>query len=202
MVYATAATAGALLHGGSGGLAVVFSGGGAITLNAADTGVTAVTLGAATSAYTFTAIAQAGLTIKDASTTADTIIAGGTRQTLTGGAAGQLTMVGAATGGDTFRDTAALFNGDTIKGFTSPGDIIDVTDLNAATLTATFTENAAGTAGKLALSDGVHSTSITLFGQFMAAGFSGTAAAAGFTATADGASGTNIAYQPVVAPPH
>ena len=153
-------------------------------------------------AFTFTANVQTSLWVNDLNTYADIITASAARQTITGGAAGQLTMIASAAGGDTFRDSASLINGDTIKGFAGAGNIIDVTDLTASKLTATFTENAAGTAGQLNLTDGTHSASITLFGQFMAAGFSGTAASAGFTGGSDGASGTNIAYHPVVAPPH
>ena len=41
--------------------------------------------------------------------------------------------------------------------------------MNPAKLTiATFTENASGTAGQLKLSDGVHTATVNLFGQFAA----------------------------------
>ena len=201
-VKASAATAGALLTGGAGLMTLNVSGGGVVTLNAGDTGVAVVNLLASSTAYVFTANGEAGLVINDQASSVGTLTLGGAQQTVTGGGAGKLTMIGSAAGGDTFRDTAALFNGDTIKGFAAPSDVIDVTNLNASKLTATFVENAAGTSGQLTLSDGSHSAKITLFGQFMAAGFSGTAAAAGFSATADGAGGTNITYRPVVAPPH
>ena len=201
-IQATATTAGALLKGGSGGLTLNITGGGVASLNAGDSGLAAVNLRASGGAFTFTANVQTSLWVNDLNTYADIITASAARQTITGGAAGQLTMIASAAGGDTFRDSASLINGDTIKGFAGAGNIIDVTDLTASKLTATFTENAAGTAGQLNLTDGTHSASITLFGQFMAAGFSGTAASAGFTGGSDGASGTNIAYHPVVAPPH
>ena len=201
-INATAATAGALLKGGSGGMTLIVTGGGVVTMNAADTGVGAVNLQAATSAYVFTASGGAGMVIRDFSTGLDTVTAGGPLQTITGGGAGKLTMVASAAGADTFRNTAAAFNGDTIMGFAAANNVIDVTDLNLAKLTATFVENATAASGRLTLSDGTHTASITLFGQFMAAGFSGSATAAGFTATSDGAGGTNIAYAPVVAPPH
>jgi hypothetical protein len=68
---------------------------------------------------------------------------------------------------------------------------------SASLTTATFTENAGGTAGTLSLSDGTHSASITLFGQFMAAGFSGSASSAGFSTAFDGGSGTKITYTAV-----
>jgi len=203
IVLVSAGDGGALLHGGSGQLRVFASGGGALTLNAGDSGLNFVVLSAASSAWTFTANGQAGLYISDASTTADTLTAGGAHQIITGGAAGHLTMAASAQGGDTFRDTSTLLNGDTIENFaTTALDTINITDLNAAQATATFTENAQGTAGQLSVTDGTHSASITLFGQFMAAGFSGTAAAAGFSLSADSLSGTDVRYQPLVATPH
>jgi len=202
IVNAAAAAAGARIIGGAGGVTLTITGGGAAALNTADIGLSVITLQASSSAFNFTANAEAGLTINDLNTGADTIAAGGTLETVTGGGAGRLTMIASATGGDTFRNAAALFNGDSINGFASSNNVIDVTNVSASKVTATFVENAAGTAGQLNLSDGTHSASITLFGQFMAAGFSGSAAAAGFTATSDGSSGTDISYAAVIAKPH
>jgi hypothetical protein len=50
-----------------------------------------------------------------------------------------------------------------------------------------FTENMAGTAGTLNVTDGAHSAAIALFGQFVAAGF--------HTAADSGGLGTAITYQ-------
>ena len=191
-----------MLAGGSGTLVLYVSGGGTVSLNAGDTGLTEVVLTAASSAYAFTATGQAGLYIVDQSTTADILTAGGAHQIITGGAAGKLTMVASAVGGDTFRDRSSLLDGDTINNFATNSNMINVTDLNAARASATFTENAQGTAGVLHVTDGTHAANITLFGQFMAAGFSGTAAAAGFTLSADSLSGTDVRYQALVAPGH
>ena len=94
------------------------------------------------------------------------------------------------------------FTGLSIGHFTAAGSVLDLTDLNSKTLSATFTENALGTAGTLNVSDGKNSASITLFGQFMAANATGTAAAAGIVAVSDGSSGTRLTYNAALALPH
>ena len=202
LIKATAATAGALIQGGSGAVTLTVGGGGAAALNAADSGVTTVNLAMSANAYSFTANGEAGLLVNDLSHGLDTLTAGGAGQTLTGGGAGKVTFIGSTAGGDTFRDTAAQFKGDTIQNFAASGDAIDVTDLNSAKLVATFVENSTGTAGQLKLTDGTHTTAINLFGQFMVAGFAGSASSAGFSSVFDGAAGTKITYQPVLATPH
>ena len=73
VVNVTAATGGALINGGTGSMTVDVSGGGVTTLNASDTGVTAATLTAASSAYQFNAGDLPGLTITDLNTHADVI---------------------------------------------------------------------------------------------------------------------------------
>ena len=203
LIHATAATAGALITGGGGSTTLDVTGGGAVTMNAGDSAIDLVSLDKSNSAYSFTASAQAGLVIEDNSNGLDTIRAGGAGQILTGGAAGKLTMIGSAAGGDTFRNTAQLFNGDTVGGFTAPGDVLDITDLRSSKISkATFVENSAGTAGTLTLVSGSMSVKVALLGQFMAAGFSGTAAQAGFAIGSDGGNGTNVTYHPVLAPGH
>ena len=89
-------------------------------------------------------------------------------------------------------DTSANLNGAAIHSLTYVGDAIDATNINFATLTATFTENGAGTAGTLNLTDGTHTAAVTLFGQYAAAGFSGTAAAAGFSSAIDAGTGSKL----------
>jgi hypothetical protein len=98
--------------------------------------------------------------------------------------------------------TAADLTGDTVANFNVAGSALDVTNLNLANLTANFTENASATAGTLSLSDGVHAATVTLLGQYAAAGFSGSAASAGFAAASDGAQGTNVTFQAALATPH
>ena len=177
-------------------------GGGSATLNAADSGIVRVNLqatGAGSSPYVFTADGEAGLVVDDLNTQADTINLGGVGQTVTGGA-GSITANLSTSGHDTVSDATSLLNGVTIGNFATAANVIDLTDLVANSTVAKFTENAAGTAGVLSLNDGSHSASITLLGQFMAAGFSGSAAAAGFSITPDGATGTKVTYTPVAAP--
>jgi len=98
--------------------------------------------------------------------------------------------------------TAADFSGDTVANFNVAGSALDVTNMNFAKLNATFTENANATAGTLSLSDGVSAATITLLGQYAAAGYSGSAASAGFVASSDGAQGTNVAFNAALATPH
>lgn len=87
--------------------------------------------------------------------------------------------------------TAAQFNGANVTGMTEGGNI-DVTDLNASAISATFVQGGSG--GQLSLSDGVHTTTVSLLGQFAPANFSGSAAAAGFIFTPEGAFGTEITW--------
>ena len=203
LIHATAATAGALITGGAGSTTLDVTGGGAVSLNAGDSAIDLVSLDKANAAYSFTANAQAGLVIEDDSKGFDTLRAGGAGQTLTGGAAGKLIMIGSAAGGDTFRNTAQLFNGDTVGAFSAPNDVLDITDLRSSKISkATFVENSAGTAGTLTLVSENMSVKVALLGQFMAAGFSGTAAQAGFAIGSDGANGTNVTYHPVLATGH
>jgi hypothetical protein len=131
------------------------------------------------------------LTVKDlATTTNDTLAAGGSGQTLTGGGPGKVAFVGSAAGGDTFRNISALFNGDSVANFINAGNVIDLTDVNHASVSLGFTENPAMTQGTLTVTDGTHSAAITLFGQFMAIGFHTAPDGPGPTA------GTNVTYQP------
>ncbi|WP_353230932.1 hypothetical protein [Novosphingobium sp.] len=194
IINAKATSAGALIHGGSGMTTLTIRGGGTATMNAADSGISTVTLGATKYAYTFTANAQAGLTIVDQGFGYDTVTAGGAYQTITGGAHGKLTMVAADAGYDTLTDTAAVISGDTIVNFARIGNAIDVTDLDSSRITGTFTENDAGTAAQLTLTDGVHAMTLTLAGAFMPAGASGSLPAAGLVVASDGHTGTIIEY--------
>ncbi|WP_420383937.1 beta strand repeat-containing protein [Novosphingobium sp.] len=200
LINAKAAVAGALIHGGSGVTTLTLHGGGTATMNAGDNGISTVVLAPTTTAYVFTANAQAGLTIVDQGFGSDTVTAGGANQTLTGGARGRLTMVGADAGYDTFTDTAAVINGDTIANFAQIGNMIDATDLTFAKVTGTFAENATGTAAQLTLNDGTRALGLTLDGAFLAAGASGNLPGSGIVLASDGLNGTDIEYagtQPV-----
>ena len=188
-ISVTSATIGATIGNGTGLNTLDVSGGGTMTMGSNINSISTVALAAAASAYNFTANAQGGLTLNDKSTGADILTAGGAGQTLTGGAAGKVTMIGAAAGGDTFKDTAALLNGDTIAGFAAANDAIDFTNVqDVSGVIKSFVENNAGTAGTLTVSDGTHSASVTLFGQFAANGFQAAADSSGL--------GTIITYQP------
>lgn len=66
------------------------------------------------------------------------------------------------------------------------GDRLDLRQFDPTTTTLAFKENADGTQGKLTVTDGSLSATLTLLGQF---------AAAGFHAAADGLGGTNITYK-------
>jgi hypothetical protein len=90
---------------------------------------------------------------------------------LTGGG-GHETFVGFSGGSTTFKDTAALLNGDTINNFTAPGDVLDFTTVVFSKLhPLTFVENGTNTAGTLTVSDGTHTASVTLTGPFSPSNF-------------------------------
>ena len=113
----------------------------------------------------------------------DTITAGGANQTLIGGTKDVLN--GAAAGSDTFLGTSAALNGDTIGGWTT-GDVLDLTDMNAATLKA-LTYVAGKTSGTLTVKDGTHTSAIIFGGK--------TTALTNFTVIgSDGHGGTLIGF--------
>jgi 20S proteasome alpha/beta subunit len=83
-------------------------------------------------------------------------------------------------------DQAENFTG-TISGF-GAGDALDLTDIaSGANLTVGYTANADGSGGTLSVSDGMHTASIALLGQF---------AASGFQVGSDAGSGTMVTYTP------
>ena len=122
---------------------------GIVALNAADTYV-AVNL-VAGSRLTLGAM---GFITANGGAGKETILAGGANQTLIGGTTDVLT--GYTGGSDTFLGASAALNGDTLGNWTT-GDMIDITDMNSATLKAlTFS------GGKLGASDGTHTDAITV----------------------------------------
>ncbi len=123
----SAATIGDTINGGTGAAELYFIGGGTVTLGANITNIATLYLGKATTSYAATANGIAGLVVQDANTAyADTLTASGANQTLTGGGAGKLTMVGGTD--TTFKDSASVLNGDTIRNLLA-GDQIDITGL-------------------------------------------------------------------------
>lgn len=76
----------------------------------------------------------------------------------------------------------------TISGFAA-GDILRFASYNfGATETVSFVENAAKTSGTLTVTDGTLKAVVTLFGQYVAAGFH---------LASDGSVGTVVSYNPV-----
>ena len=138
----------------------------------------------------------ASVALTDASTPKLTLTAAQLRADA--GALGKVTSLYAPS----ITGTTADFSGDTVANFNVAGSALDLTNLNFTKLTANFTENATATAGTLSLSDGVNAATVTVLGQYAAAGFSGSAASAGFLASSDGAQGTNVTFHAALAAPH
>ena len=187
-INVNAATIGATIGNGTGHNTLDVTGGETMTMGPRITDIAEALLSPASVAYHFMANAISGLTVNDSSTTtADVLTAGGAHQTLTGGGAGKVDFVGAAAGDDTFKNLAALFNGDTVSGFGNNGDVIDLTDVSSTGLKPLSYVQTTATSGKLTVSDGLHAAAITLLGQYMANGFH---------PVVDGGAGTAITYQP------
>jgi hypothetical protein len=185
-INVNAATIGATIGNGTGQNTLDVTGGGTMAMGANIVDISRVLLASASTAYHFTANAISGLITNDASTsTSDSLIAGGADQILTGGGAGKVAFTGSSAGYDTFKDTSALFNHDTLAGFGDNGDVIDLTDMNAANLEPLSWSQNTSSSGTLTVSDGVHMAAITLLGQYMANAFH---------PVSDGGIGTAITY--------
>ncbi len=124
---------------------------GTVVLNAADTYLTVNLLAASK----LTAGAMGFITVNGGAGT-DTIVAGAANDVLIGGKSDALT--GFASGGDTFYGASAALNGDKITNWTT-GDMIDLTDMNSATLHA-LSYKTVGTTGTLTVTDGTHTSAI------------------------------------------
>src|SRR5262249_49806380 len=122
-VIAGAATAGALVLGGTGHSVLDIVGGGVAVLNAGTTKVTVQLDQASDITLSSKALAAIG------SSGDDIIRAHAGNPTLTGGG-GHDDLIGNATGGDIFRDSAAGLSGDTIENFGAKNQRIDLTDLS------------------------------------------------------------------------
>ncbi len=186
-----AATIGATIDGGTGASTLVVSGGGKVKMGANITNIATVNLSAAGSAWNFTANAIAGLVVNDLSAgNADQIHAGAAGQTLTGGSHDQ-TFFGFGSGVTTYADTAAQFNGSSIKSFSS-GDVIDIAGLAFGAQTKVTMNPSGATSGDLNITvNGVLQAQVHVFGQFVASSFS---------AASDGHGGTLITDRPQAAP--
>jgi hypothetical protein len=172
-IIVNAATIGAATIGaGSGQNTLDVTAGGTMAMGSNITDIAKVLLSPASAAYHFTANAISGLTITDNSTaTADALTAGGAHQTLMGGGAGKVAFTGSSAGLDTFKNTAALFNHDTIAGIGDNGDVIDLTDVSLAGLKPLGYVQNTSASGTLTVSDGAHTAAITLIGLYQASAF-------------------------------
>jgi hypothetical protein len=149
-----------------------------------DTGSNAVT-----NSGTLEATAAGGLTVDSAVNNSGNLLAEGGNLTLKGDVtgSGSATISGSATlefgaasaentsfaagaSGILKLDQSPRFTG-TISGFAT-GDTLDLTDIGfGSNTTLGFSANSAGTGGTLTASDGTHSSSFGLLGQYAAAGF-------------------------------
>jgi autotransporter passenger strand-loop-strand repeat protein len=103
----------------------------------------------------------------------DTTIAGGTLELASGSIAGSVAFTKA--GGDLRLDYSQGFQG-TVAGFASPHGVteeIDLCDIAfGSTTTLSFTEAGNHLSGTLTVTDGSHTATLTLLGQYSAANFS------------------------------
>jgi hypothetical protein len=163
LVQAVIGNAGALVTGSSvANTTLEITTGGASTLNANDTQLT-VKLDAATNLH----LGTLGFISVTGSTGNDVLTAGAANQTLIGGG-GANTLNGATGGGDVFEDTSAHFSADTVVNWTT-GDMLDLTDMSP---TGSLSYSGNSTSGKLTVSDGSHSATITFKGNFTTSNFS------------------------------
>jgi hypothetical protein len=123
--------------------------GGTITLNAADTYLN-VKLDAATLLYTD----RLSYITVNGGNGGDTIKAEGANQTLIGGVGD--TLYGYGTGSTEFIGASTALNGNEIV-YWATGDVIDLTDINSASV-----KPLTYAGGKLTVSDGTHSATITV----------------------------------------
>ncbi len=180
VVDATVALAGASVVGNSSGQTNLdITSAGTATLNAADTYLT-VDLAASSKLV----LDKLGFITANGGAGSDTIVAEAANQTLVGGTADVLT--GFSGGSDTFLGASAALNLDTIGNWTT-GDVIDLTDMNSATLQALSYVKSTKT-GTLTVQDGTHTSAITFS--------TGALSVANFVVIGgDGHGGTLIGYQ-------
>lgn len=108
----------------------------------------------------------AQLTVDSGSTAVNTTISGGTMEVAAGATAHTVTFV--TSGGKLVE--GGLPSSLQLHGFDET-DRLDFQVVDSREAKVSFKENAKGTAGVLTVSDGTHTASVTLFGQYVAAGF-------------------------------
>jgi autotransporter passenger strand-loop-strand repeat protein len=129
----------------------------------------------------FEFVASGGLAI-------GTTISGGSMEVVSGGSTGSSAVT--FSGGGELRLDASVSFGGTVAGFHS-GDFLDLADIGFGSgTTVTFSEAASNLSGTLMVSDGTHSATILLIGQFTAGQF---------TSASDGHGGTLIGDPSVAA---
>jgi hypothetical protein len=163
LVQATTAFAGAAVEGTAAGqttLEITNAGTATITLNASTTYAT-VQLDAAN----VLALNKMGFITGIAEAANSTITAGAAKQTLESVAGGS-TLNGYSGFGDLFLGTSAGLNGDTISHFGGAGTLAEKIDITDLAPTASLTYTGTTTQGTLMLSDGTHSASITMIGNY------------------------------------
>lgn len=115
-----------------------------------------------------TIVNSGGVELVNSGVANGTIIQGGLAHVAVGGAANDVTFQGE--GGTLQLDSSDLFSGE-IAGF-GDTDIIDLRDIAfSAGTTLGYTADPGNGSGTLTLSDGVHSASLVLLGQYSAASF-------------------------------
>jgi autotransporter passenger strand-loop-strand repeat protein len=166
---------------GSGG-EVVFDGGTVKNLHVASGGIEGVGI----------AYGVSGLHVGKGITLTVSALAGATGTTVSNGGAEIVQSYGSATGTSVLSGGTIVFAGGAVSGLSlSSGATIDLATLAfGSAAKASFVENGAHTAGTLTVTDGALKRTVTLFGQY---------AAAGFSLSKDAAGGTDIHYAPVSA---
>jgi hypothetical protein len=137
-------------------------------------------------------LAQGGnLTLMGAATGAGTATISGSAILEYGAASAESTSFASGAAGTLKLDQSSSFSG-VVIGFAA-GDSLDLADIAFSPgATLGFSENTGGTGGMLSLSDGVHTATIALMGQY---------AAASFRDGADAGGGSIITYTPPPSPP-
>jgi len=108
----------------------------------------------------------AQLTVDSGSTAVNTTISGGTMEVAAGATVHTVTF--ATSGGKLVE--GGFPSSLQLHGFDET-DRLDFQVVDSREAKVSFKENAKGTAGVLTVSDGTHTASVTLFGQYVAAGF-------------------------------
>ncbi len=176
---------GTVLRGGA--VDVVLSGGVASGTVFSGGGIEAVFSGGMTLSAL---VASGGLEyVASGGTASAAVISGGTLEVTSGGSTGADPVTFALGGGGTLQLDDSVHFGGLVAGFGLP-DFIDFRDVTSGASTTLGWTQLTPSSGTLAVTDGVHSASITLLGQYVAGQF---------TSASDGMGGTKVGDPPVVA---